>query len=240
MKRRFLPLMAVALLATGAFAQDTVKIQWKPKQGAITKSKIEMVAKMDVGTGPTDVEFSAVSTSTVTKVAEDGKVTIDSTQGEIKMLFGGQDMSSMMGDTQIATTVVFSPLGEVLETKSSAGPEMSQPKLENAFVVLYPKKDIAIGESWKRTKAGDANLGTVDSETTYTYLGTEKVGDWDCYKIKVSYKETVGATPMTMTGTIWLDVADGEACKSALELKNVEFQAGLPPADATMKLTRLK
>lgn len=240
MKARFLPLMALALLVTGAFAQDAVNIQWKPKVGVTTKMQVDMVAKMDVGTGPTDVEFSAVGTSKVIKIAEDGKVTLETTQGEVKLIFGGQDMSAMMGDMLITATTVMSPLAEVLETKSNAGPEMSQPRLENAMVFLFPEKAVIVGDTWKRTKPGDSEKGTIDSETLYTYLGTDKVGNWDCYKIKVAYKELKGATPTTMTGTIWVDVADGEMCKAALDLKNVEFQAGLPPADATMKITRLK
>ncbi len=240
MKPRFASLLAVAMFAAGAFAQGTAKIQYKPKVGVETQSKIEMLAKMDVGTGPTDIEFSAVGTSKVLKVAEDGKITLESTQGQVKLIFGGQDMSAMMGDMTLVTTSILSPRGELLESKNNAGPEMSQPRLENAMVFLYPEAEVAVGEMWKRNKAGNPNIGTVDSETIFTYLGTEKVGNWDCYKIKVAYKELKGATPVSMTGTIWIDVADGEACKADYDLKNMEFQAGLPPADAKIKITRIK
>ena len=67
----------------------------------------------------------------------------------------------------------------------------------------------------------------------------ESVGEEKAYKVSFVFKEKKGDAPMTTTATVWISTADGDLIKGEFKMKNVEFQPGMPPTDATAKVTRL-
>lgn len=228
---------AACLLAVAAYAaQDTFRLEWKPKVGDSLKYQINVKASMDMGGQMGDLAFGMVQTQKVTKV-EDGKVTVQGTTGNMTLVINGEDMSQMMGDQSFSSTTVYKANGELISITSDQPGAESQVRMENAYSLNYPNKDVKVGESWTRTVKGDSN-GAVDATGTYTVEAFETIGTDRAVRIRGEYKETKGSTPMTVNSTVWIREKDGAALKGTFNMKNVEFQPGMPPVDATatMKL----
>lgn len=227
---------AACLLAVAAYAaQDTFKLEWKPKVGDVTKYKIDVKASMDMGGAMGDIVFGMVQTTKVTKVA-DGKVVIDGTTGNMTLVVNGEDMSEMMGNQSMATVSTYNANGELVSIKGDDMGGANPVRMENAYSLIYPNKDVKAGDKWSRTIKGNA-AGAVDAEATYTVDGFETIGADRVIRIKGDFKETKGAAPMTVMSTVWLREKDGAPVKGTYNMKNVEFQPGMPPVAAIATMT---
>jgi hypothetical protein len=225
-------------LAAVAFAaQDSVKVEWKPEVGKISKYHIQVAANIDAGGQKMDMSFGMNHAEKVLKI-DAGKITTETTADGFSLMVNGEDMTQMMGDQKFTVTTTYNANGEPLETKSDAPPEARQERIENAFSFYYPNKDVKVGESWVRKIKGDAAKNTVDAEATYTLQGIETVGDSKQLKIGFVFKETSGETPMSATGTLYLMPTDGYLVKGNFAMKNVQFDPSMPPTDATCTVTR--
>jgi hypothetical protein len=230
---------SAALIAVAAIAaQDSVRIEWKPEIGRVSKYKVEVTANIDVGAGtPMDMRFGMVQSTKVTKIA-DGKITSETSVSDLSLVVGGNDMSQMMGDRKVTTTSVHKPNGEVVDTKSDSE-EMSNPRLEASYMFIYPNKDLKVGETWSNSIKGDSAKGTVDAEATYKLEGIEALGEVKAYKVSYVYKEKKADNPLSTTAVVWLSPDTGDLIKGEYKMKNVEFQPGMPPTDATAKVTKI-
>ncbi|MBA3725090.1 MAG: hypothetical protein H0W86_01240 [Armatimonadetes bacterium] len=230
---------AAALLAVAAFAaQESAKVEWKPEVGKTSKYKIAVAANIDAGGQKMDMNFAMHHTAKVTKV-EGGKVVVEIAADAFSLMVNGEDMTQMMGDQKYNSTTTFNANGEPLESKSDSPSEARQERLENAFAFYYPNKEVKVGEAWGRKVKGDAAKSTVDAEATYTLEAVETVGEAKNLRIGFTYKETAGDTPMTGAGTVWLTASVGELVKGTYSMKNVQFDASMPPTDATATVTRI-
>ena len=229
---------AACLLAVAAFAaQDTFNLSWKPKVGDALKYKIDIKASMDMGGMMGDINVGMVQNQKVTKV-EDGKVTVESSMGSMTLVVNGEDMSQMMGDQTMNMTTVYSAAGDVLSIKADQDMGPSHARMENAYGMTYPNKDVKVGDSWSRTIKGN-DQGAVDASVTFTVEAFETIGSDRVVKVKGDFKETKGDAPMTCKSTVWIREKDGAAVKGTYAMTNVEFQPGMPPTSATATLTLL-
>jgi hypothetical protein len=230
---------AACLLAVAAFAaQDTFKLEWKPKVGDSLKYQIDVKATMDMGGMMGDLAFGMIQTQKVTKI-EEGNVTMVGTTGNMTLVVNGEDMSQMMGDQNFNSTTVYNAKGELISITSDDPSGGNQTRMENAYSMSYPNKEVKVGESWVRTIKGDTK-GAVDATGTFTVEGVDMIGSERTVRIRGDYKETKGSTPMSVKSTMWIREKDGAAVKGTFNMKNVEFQPGMPPVDATatMKLVQ--
>jgi hypothetical protein len=228
---------AACLLAVAAYAaQDTFRFEWKPKVGDALKYKVDVKASIDMGGQMGDMIFGMVQSWKVTKIA-DGKVTIDTSIGNMTLVMNGEDMSQMMGDQTMNMSSVYNAQGELLSVTGDSGMEAQHVRMENAYTISYPNKDVKVGDTWTRTIKGNSE-GAVDATATYKVEAIETDGTDRVLKIKGEYKETKGDKPMTCSSTVYFREKDGTATKGTYVMKNVEFQPGMPPVDATatMKL----
>ena len=142
---------AACLLAVAAYAaQDTFNLSWKPKVGDALKYKIDIKASMDMGGMMGDLNVGMVQTTKVTKI-EDGKVVMDSTMGSMTLVVNGEDMSQMMGDQNMSMTSTYNLMGELLSVKSESDMGGNHTRMENAYSMTYPNKEVKVGEKWTRT-----------------------------------------------------------------------------------------
>lgn len=237
-KKRITFAIGVLTLASAAFAtlQDAVKIAWAPKEGAVIKYKMTSVAKMNGGAMEGELHYDATVTHTYKAVTADS-VTVEEKQSDVKVLFGDQDVSSQV--PTVTTTEVMKLTGELIERKSDGPADAETPRVDQAFNFTYPTQPLKVNETWSKQYEADSKKNTFAASVTYTYTGTEKVGDWDCYKINSDYKETGAETNVTATGTQWLEIGTGELIKATYVLKNAPFAPAVPPMDVTATLTRL-
>lgn len=227
---------AACLLAVSAVAlQDVFRLEWKPKVGETLKYKIDVKASMDMGGMMGDIQVGMVQTQKTTKI-EDGKVTMAGTTGNMTLIVNGEDMSQMMGDQNMNSTSVYNLQGELISLESDMDMGGSQVRMENAYGMTYPNREVKAGETWTRTIKGD-NKGAIDATVTFTVDGFETIGSDRCARIKGDFKETKGANPMTVKSTFWVREKDGAAVKGTFAMTNVEFQPGLPPVSATATMS---
>lgn len=232
-KIRFVSALVAISLVAGAVAwQDEAKIVWQPKAGSVAVYNMNVNAEGDFGQGPMKIEVSMKVTNKIDTVTEK-EVTVSSKTTDMKIKLDGNEMPG--GGEEETGSSTFSLDGELISTKSDSG--MGNIRLEQMSTFLYPDRAVKPGETWTRTVKGDKG-GKVNATATYTYQGTEKVGNWDCFKVTYDYKETQGEKPSTAKGTIWIDQATGDAVKLEATLKDVVFQDGLPPMNATIKMMR--
>lgn len=232
MKRFSMILIAGAVAAVAFAGFQGATIAWKPKVGDTTKYKLTTKANIQ----GSEMNFAAVLTSKVLEVTGD-KIVVEEKQSEINVRFGDQDFSSMM-PASITSTTTMKPDGTVIERKSEME-DGGSARMEAALEHRFPSKAIEKGGTWSFKRPANADKKLPASETTYTYIDDEKVGKFDTWKISYVYKETEGSAPMEVTGTIWLQQANGDPVKAVYKMKNVEFQEGMGAADAEAELNRI-
>lgn len=224
--------LAVASTAAYASLQDEFTVKWAPKVGNVYKYKVDVTAKGLQGpAGEGEAKFGANLTRTILEVKSDGNIVVEEKQTDFTLSFDGQDMSAMMPIESITEKITATPLGSVVERVSDADPSMNNPRLSNAQVFVFPGKPLKVGETWVRETAADSSLGLFPTKTTFTFQGTEMVGQWNCFKVTFEFAESDASANMEGTGTAWLSIEDGELVKGESKFKNVEFGPGLT-ADA--------
>jgi hypothetical protein len=225
-----MPVVAAFLLVAAAYAavQEAANIAWKPTAGNTIIYKMTSTAKLGVG----ELHYDATITHKVVEIKPDGNVVVEEKQGDIKATLGDQDISTLVPASTVTQTLA--PNGEIISRKSDQ-PDDNQ-RVDEASAFIYPPHALKPGEIWTRT-AHAQGKNTYESTTTYTYVGQEKVGKWDTYKISVDFKETSAPTNMTATGTAWVSTTDGELVRADYQMKNVDLPQ-MPPSDISVQLMR--
>jgi hypothetical protein len=231
MRRAALPLALLCLLPAAARAdEEATTIAWNPKPGATASFRFET---HNVGS-PVAWVFSAVARSKVLDVATDGKVRVQTTQSDVMLTVGGQDLCGQVGDASGTTEASYLPNG--LPVSAPNGPRA---RIDVALQLVYPERPVKVGDTWKRTAKADPDKGLRAAEATYKYEGIETVGKWKAYKIAVTYRETEGDEPISVRGTEWVSVEDGQSVKSQYTVQNGPFAPGMPPEEAEVTATRI-
>lgn len=224
---------ALALIASAGQDAPTTLV-WKPAVGSISKYRMTSSSNFQGQTA----EFGATVTIKIDSVSE-GKIMVTTSTGEISLKMGDQDLGAMMGDMSSTVKLTYGANGEVIERTIAAGAaEQDNPRLENAFVLLYPTKPLKPGDTWTRETKADDKLKTPASKATFTFVGKEKLADkYDTLKLKFDFTELSGATPMTASGTLWILASDGAMMKTEYAMKNAEVGPGIV-VDMTGKVVR--
>jgi hypothetical protein len=233
--------VAFSLCVMALGISQGVKIVWKPKVGDAMKYRLNITVTGDPSMGFNKLEVGITVTEKVKEIKEDGKVVQESTQSEFALKMDGQDLGAGVDVPSTTVVTTFYPDGRLFSMEGSEGMG-TPPRIAEATLFIYPgpDKEFRPGESWTHKRAGDAQRGTRAAEATFTYLATEKVGQWEAHKVSFKYRETEGENPMEVTGTVWLAVDNGYAVKGEYEMSNVEFAPGMPPAKASVKMTRVE
>lgn len=226
-------LIAVLALAASAPAQDGVKLK------RVAKTGDTMVYKMSalVDFQGTEIVFSATVTEKVTNVASDGKITVESKQGDVKVKFGDQEMNQEGMET--TSTVVSAANGAVLELK---GDDTSSDAYRRANMMgfIFPDNALTVGHKWSQEYKADTKTGAVAAKAEYEVVAMEKVNTWDSIKIKFSYKETSGDSPASTSGQVWLNTADGSLIKVVTDVKAMPVAGAPMPIDGKITMERTK
>lgn len=236
MTRKFSILAGALLVPALLLAQGEAKIEWKPKPGQELKYKAAMTAKGDFGGGQMEIGVTFTLTTKTLKV-EDGKVTVESTQSDMKVSLNGMEMDPLQGQA-IKGTTVHNLDGTIISSQNDMGAVSG--RFEEVTSFNYPGKSVKVGDSWTRVVKPDPVRGTVSAKCAYTFRGFETIDGINCWKIDYAFEETEGTTPAKATGTVWLHPDDGELVKAKMLGTNLVIQAEMPPVNADMTVTRAK
>jgi hypothetical protein len=219
----------MAAIAAAGVAGVTIKRA--PKEGQVNKYRM----KAELEYMGMEVTFDGKVQEKITKVDTDGSFTVDQSQLETKILVGGSEMPNPTSDST-PTTTVFSSNGSVKEIKGD-GINADAYRMATLSSFVDAGKELNVGDTWTYDFKADAKTGAVAAKGEFKYLGDEKVGETDAYKIKAVINEIEGATPASSDSTMWLDKADGRMIK----MEGKWIKAPIPglnqPIDATVSMT---
>jgi hypothetical protein len=178
-----------------------------------------------------EFDITNKQTDTITDVAADGTFTTESLQSDMQ-LNGSPSPQQPTGPS----TIKAKPDGSII---SITGPEgaSDQGRLAALTSFYYPSKPVDVNDTWSFEGKKDDKLGNMDFKSDMKYLGEEKVGTVDTYKVDVDAKETTPGTPASLHSTVWLDVTDGSMVKVVSNFTNMPVQAGIT-VDGSLTYTR--
>jgi hypothetical protein len=223
--------MLASVLMTGAYAQDqSYTLKHNSKEGDVMKYKL--IIELDLGGQA--ILATGSSTSKVTKVETDGARSIDMTAGEMLVKFGEQEMTR---PGLPPLTTVYKANGEIAEIKGE-GADTDAYRRARAQALVFSDKAVKVGDKWsyemKPAKENGAGVGKTDVEV----LAVEKMGDQETLKLKFSFKETSGDTPLEVTGTLWIGTKDSEMVKAVMNVKNYPIPGVPMPIEGKITLER--
>jgi hypothetical protein len=223
---RVISLFALAAIAALALA-DGIILKKTAKVGDVVKYHTNATFNIQGQDGNLDAD----SAEKVTDVDKDGNVSIETSTTGVKFSFAGNTTDV---PDQPATSVKYSPSGEPLEMTGDQEGNTGH-RIECVTMVQLPDKPLNAGDTWDFSKT-DTSKGFVKLKANYTYVGPEKVGDVDAYKVKVSTLESEGDTPAKGEGFVWLDTKTGWIVKSDMQISNFPTPQG--PIDTHVVTTR--
>ncbi len=220
--------LLAAAVGAGAWVAD-YSFVYTPKVGAVTKYKMQGVFDFE----GVEVTFSATGVNKVVKVLDNGNFTVEETQSDAKVVYGGTESEIPSG----GTTTTYTADGRVIEIQGDSvdGSAYRTAAMSSFF---KPGKPIKMGDSWTVEIKGDDKLGSVDAKATYTVEAEETVGAWKCVRVKYDVKETKGQTPAGSTGKVWVSLDDGEMVKVEGVWKDVPVPNAPAPISGKMTVTR--
>jgi hypothetical protein len=231
MKRIHLVGLSLAL-GVSAFAavSDGVSLKRLAKEGDTTRYKV----KADLSIAGQSASMTSTTIEKVTKVEADGTYSIESSDVDTKVVFGGQEIES---PPQAPETSIYLPTGQLKEIK---GDRVSEQTYRMAILgsFITPDKPVSVGDTWAKDIAADSKTGVLATKATYKVVADEKVGTYDTLKIEQTVKETTGDSPASSTLTVWINKADGTMVKLEGKWVNAPFPGSPVPGDATITITR--
>lgn len=233
MNKRVASVFIAAVMAAGlVFAQDAVSIKRVVKKGDSFKYRVSA----DVLVMGTTAVFSAVQSSKVLEVAENGEYTIESEMSDVKVDVGG---SVQEQPTEPPTKSRHSASGEILELIG----EKVTPTDYSLGTVMTPivgKGATAVGAKWTIETKGNSKIGSPGVKIDYEITGIEEVMGTKTAVVKFNASETSGDTPMKASGTYWIDMKTGFTVKVNADIKSMIMDPNLPPMDMTLKVEQVK
>lgn len=233
MRTRSVLLFAAALTfaAASATVADGFNLVRKGKVGdeAVYKFSAEMMF------GDIKITISGKNREKVAKMTEDGTVTLESVQSDVVVKTPDEEQKM---DGEEASVMVYGK-DRILQSHKSGDTESDAETYRLALVttIKTPDKDVKVGDKWT-TSFKHSKDGTNPISAEYEVVATEKVGKWDCVKIKFTAKETEGEDKAEATGTVWLDTSEFTTVKEETTIKNAPISMAPTPIDLTIKSER--
>jgi len=232
--------VVLAAMAALCSAQDHVVLTYKARSGQVARYKNEGTLSVDFSGNKATLDLKETDKVTFKDVSASGDITMESETESAEIGFNGHTQQ-MPDSEKKTTTITIHPNGVLTAFKASSGSgeedkDKSDVRLHVATTPIFTDKALGTGDKWSVEVKPDSDLGTVAAKEDYEVLGSEKVGDQDTFKIKMSYQETEGSSPLTCTGTVWVEKSTGDAVAADFEIENIPFGSGDQSALANGKL----
>jgi hypothetical protein len=217
LKRIGLLILTAAAMGAVASTQEAVMLRLNVKEGDSFTTK--MTINVDFQGTPITVTGKNVTT---VKSAKDGKFVLAATSKETVIdIGGGQTMEQP--DSTVTTTQ--NAMGQILAME---GDDVSEEaiRMASAFNVMYPEKAVKVGDKFERVLEADTKLGTRKMTLNYEVLERKEWKGMDVLVLKIDQSEE-GDMPISMTGTVSLDVKNGLPVMMDFGFKNMPAQGML-------------
>jgi hypothetical protein len=221
-------LLAFALIAGQVVAraddEKAVNLIVKPKLGKVTYTKT--VVKTSV-MGMTMV-ITGHEKETVKEVKENGDVVTETAEEGSTVNVDGKESEQAPSPPRTKTHNKF---GQLKDYKSQDNTQFTTPEidslLESLIALILTEKTVKINDTWQ-TELENPAVKEKKITVKGTYLGLDKIGGKDYWKIKQTSEAAADAHGATMVYdfTHWIDPATGETFKSEGMVKGVPTMIG--------------
>lgn len=218
----------LSLLATaGVSEQDAHALRRVVEPGKEATYRLDMM----VTTPGKEFSYAAFLAQVVTRVESDGAFTVETTSNGGVYIVNGQQSPA----PNSKSTVVFLANGVV---KEIVGSEATPEAYRIAFLGMFqaPPMPVRPEDHWTFESRSNPVTGANGVRITYRVEGMEWIGLTETAKVRVSLSEQQVPDPMSMEGTLWIDVRTGWLMKSEAVWRNAPF--GGERLDATVTLQR--
>jgi hypothetical protein len=242
LQRTLFVFLALALSTPWASAQAKQVLLHKVKVGDVFRYQTDGKMVMEAAGMKMNIEIRQVEKSTVTEVAANGNITMESVTESVEVTMNGQK-GPPPDDLDKKSITVIAPDGSLVSYKSGSS-DTDSAKLEGRMFYannpIFAAMAVGVGDKWTKEFAGNSDIGIEPSKAEYELVAFEKVKDIDAAKIKMSFKENGGTPPITTTTTVWVDKASGDSVQADFEFEGVPFGGkGAPPVSGKMHMERL-
>lgn len=246
--------VVAASVASGAALQDATRLRLSLVEGRkdVFTIKSEMKQTLDMaGMGQQEMTINSSMKMAVEtgKKGEDGKASIEMAVSDFEMkLEGMPGAPDMPNPGNYVIKGKIDELGRITDTKIE-GAEASMAQMMNAssqqtpYFVVFPDKDVKVGDSWKIPIPKNDLAMTADSELTAKLLGEKTVKDVVVFEIQLMGDVLVDGDPskanpdvpfamktkgkVSMDGLYWVEKSSG---------RTIGYQTKMR-SDMTMELT---
>ncbi|MBS1716589.1 MAG: hypothetical protein JSS72_02510 [Armatimonadetes bacterium] len=169
----------------------------------------------------------------IVEVKENGDYTVEETQSNTKVQFGGQEMN--LPDN--TSTTSYTAAGDIVEIKSDKVDPLEY-RFANMSLFHLPDAAVAEGGTWTYEAKSNDKTGAVGFKATYKVVGEEKIGNRTTVKISMSIKESEGSEPASSECLLWLDTTDMMPVKTENNLTNAPIPGAPGPVSGKIGTTR--
>lgn len=218
-------------------AGDTIKLKRTGKAGDV--QVLQITAKGEAE--GFEVVFEAKSKETLKKLSADGVQEVESLMLGGKLSVAGQEQE--MEAEEHPSTSTLDKRGFLTAYESGNEDDEDggdQARIGATTAIIYPEKDVKVGDKWSFTGKGVEKLGTRDCKYDFELVALDKVDTTETARIKISYKETEGEDAVESNGTIWVNIATGSVIKFEVKVKNLPLGGEAFPGEFTITATPTK
>jgi len=216
--------LSAALAAPNPHAYE---LKRQPKLGAEARYQVSATFQFNGRTASMKME----QTEAVTKVESDS---FEVKTSACKCKFCVDGATKDLPDSE-ASSAVYDRLGALLDLHLGA-PDENAYRKANMLAFIAPDKAVQLGDKWEQLFKANANLGVRDAKTSFEVEKNEKLGKQDAVEVKFDYAETEGDDPISSTGHIWVNAADGSVLKLEASFTNFPFNGH--PMSGTFSMAR--
>jgi len=206
----------MVLLGATAYAQSPTAVIYQPEVGTKSVLTIKIAAKFDVQGQTINFETEQTNEETVTDVAEDGRVTVESVTTESSTSINGQSQDEEPDGS--TSEYVYAANGALVKASPADDDEVA-PRIEQAMRVVLPTGPVAAGATYQHNFPGGGNL--VKATFNGKIEAFEEKNGIPCVKITHSYKEDGTDEEMSVESTSWVEVADGSVVAQEFKLEGL-------------------
>ncbi len=202
-----------------------VILAYKAKVGQVTRSKSQLVIKLNEGGQSVQLTYKQTERNTYTNIAANGDITeTEKTESGSVEVMG--HTSQMPASQETTDTIVYSPQGELVsyksgDTSSTADKSHLNERLYTSTTPWFETTAVGVGDSWTHDVASNSALGLPSGHGTYKVVDVETINNAPVMKIHEHYDESGADHPISVDGDVWVEESSGDSVKEDLQVSNL-------------------
>ena len=195
--------LSLCMLMVGASAMALAPAPLKRTMKVGDTHNWKLSATMDMM--GSEILFTANAKEVVKEIKDDGSYTVSEAMSNQVIDMGDGQMPAGEDTNNEVTRNNRGYISLIQGADSSS----ESYRFSNLAAFIYPENSVEVGHKWEYMVEANKTLGVPPVKFNFEIVGSEKVLDRDCYKVKYSIQETEGATPASGAGHQFVEIKSG-------------------------------